>query len=120
MRDAVIALLLLAGSGLMLLAAVAIVRFPDLYARMQGSTKASTLGIVFLALAASLHFGDLAVSARAAAIVIFVFLTAPVAAHVMGRAAHIIGVRAWEGTLFDDLRRDSLASSAENPGIEDG
>jgi multicomponent Na+:H+ antiporter subunit G len=108
-------LLLLAGSGLMLLAAVALVRFPDLYARMQASTKASTLGIVCLALAAALHFGNLAVSARAAAIVIFVFLTAPVAAHVMARAAHIVGVRAWEGTLFDDLRRDSLGAETENP-----
>ena len=119
MTDYLTGILLLAGSGLMLLAAVAVVRFPDLYARMQAATKSSTLGIVCLALAAAMHFGNLAVSARAAAIVIFVFLTAPVAAHVMGRAAHIVGVRAWEGTLFDDLRRDSLETSAEDPRMVD-
>lgn len=111
LREWLTVALLLVGSGLMLLAAVAIVRFPDLYARMQASTKASTLGVTCLALAASIHFGSLAISARAAAIVSFVFLTAPVAAHVLGRAAHTIGVALWEGTLFDDLRRDSLAAT---------
>ncbi len=115
LREWLTVALLLLGSGLMLLAAVAIVRFPDLYARMQASTKASTLGIACLALAAAVHFGSLAVSVRAGAIVIFVFLTAPVAAHVLGHAAHVIGVPLWDGTLFDDLRRDSMAP-AENLG----
>lgn len=98
----------------MLLAAVAIVRFPDLYARMQASTKASTLGVACLALAVAIHFGSLGVSARAGAIVVFVFLTAPVAAHVVGRAAHVVGVELWEGTLFDDLRRDEARRQAHD------
>ena len=106
MRALITIMLLAAGSGLMLLSAVAVVRFPDFYSRMQASTKASTLGIACLALAAAVHFGSLAITSRAIAIVVFVFLTAPVAAHVIGRAAHVVGVELWNATLFDDLRRD--------------
>ena len=115
MRAWITIALLVAGSGLMLLSAVAMVRFPDLYARMQTSTKASTLGIACLALAAAVHFGSLVITSRAIAIAVFVFLTAPVAAHVIGRAAHMAGVELWSGTLFDDLRRDQEEFTKADP-----
>lgn len=119
MRAWITITLLAAGSGLMLLSAVAVVRFPDFYARMQASTKASTLGIVCLALATAVHFGSLAITSRAIAIVVFVFLTAPVAAHVIGRAAHVVGVELWNGTLFDDLRRDQEELANADPPTPD-
>ena len=115
MRIWVTIALLAAGSSLMLLSAVAVVRFPDFYARMQASTKASTLGIACLALAAAVHFGSLAITSRALALVVFVFLTAPVAAHVIGRAAHMVGVELWSGTSFDDLRRDQDEFAKADP-----
>ena len=92
------------GAVLMLLAALGVVRMPDLFSRMQAATKASTLGVGCMMLAVAVHFADLAVTTRAVLIVAFVFLTAPVSAHMIGRAAYYVGVPLWEGTTLDELR----------------
>jgi len=47
---------------------------------------------------------DLAVTIRAALTILFFFLTAPVAAHMIGRAAYFVGVPLWRGTIIDELR----------------
>jgi multicomponent Na+:H+ antiporter subunit G len=104
MKEAVVIFLMLAGSGFMLLAAIGIVRMPDLFLRMQTATKASTLGIACMMLAVAVHFPGLDVAARALLIVAFFFLTAPVAAHVIARAAYLIGVRLWDRTVVDEMR----------------
>lgn len=88
----------------MLLAAIGLVRMPDLFTRMQPATKAATLGAFCMLSSVAVHFGDIAVSARAAAAIIFIILTAPVAAHMIGRAAYFVNVPLWEGTLEDELR----------------
>lgn len=88
----------------MLLAAIGVFRMPDLFSRMQTSTKASTLGSGFLLLALSLHFAKLSVTARALAGWAFLLLTAPVAAHLVARAAYLMGIPLWEGTLKDELK----------------
>jgi multicomponent Na+:H+ antiporter subunit G len=92
------------GATVMLLAAVGVLRMPDLYSRMQAATKASILGAGCLLLAAAVHFADLAITARAVSIIVFIFLTAPVSGHMIGRAAYFVGVPLWEGTVFDELR----------------
>lgn len=104
MKDGLTAALLLLGSAFMLLAAVGLVRMPDLFTRMQPATKAATLGVGFAMVAVALHFGDVGVTTRALAAVAFVVLTAPVAGHVIGRAAYRVGVPLWEGTIVDELR----------------
>lgn len=92
------------GSLFMLLAAVGIVRMPDLFGRLQAATKAATLGIGLVLTAVAVHFWDLGVTTRAAATVAFVFLTGPVGAHMIARAAYFVAVPLWEGTLTDELR----------------
>jgi multicomponent Na+:H+ antiporter subunit G len=92
------------GAVLMLLAAVGMVRMPDLYSRMQSATKASTLGVGCTMLAVAIDFSDLAITTRVALIVAFVFLTAPISAQMIGRAAYYVGVPLWEGTTLDELR----------------
>jgi multicomponent Na+:H+ antiporter subunit G len=94
------------GSAFMLIAAFGIVRLPDLFTRMQAATKASTLGIVCMALSAVAHFGLARVGVQAVLIILFMFLTAPVAAHVLSRAAYRTGVPLWERSVRDELRRD--------------
>ena len=96
--------LLLVGASFMLVAGVGVVRMPDLFTRMHASTKSATMGVSCVMLGAALHFGDLAIAARALAVVLFMLVTAPVAAHMIGRAAYLSGVPLWEGTLSDDLR----------------
>lgn len=102
--ELVMAALLLAGSTFLLLAAVGIIRMPDLYSRLQAAAKASSLGVGLVVVALAVHFSDTDIIVRSLLVVAFLFLTTPVAAHVIGRAAYFIGVPMWEGTLFDELR----------------
>ena len=98
------AVLLVVGSLFMLLAALGILRLPDLFMRLQAATKASTLGVGCMLLSAALHFHDLAITTRAVLIIAFFCLTAPVGAHMIARAAYAIGVPLWLGTITDELR----------------
>ena len=86
MNEALSAALMILGAAFALLAGAGVVRMPDLFMRMQAATKASTLGIGCIVLAVAVHFGELGVATRALATIIFVFLTAPVAAHMIARA----------------------------------
>lgn len=103
MIEILVILLLLIGSLFMLLAAVGILRMPDLYMRIGTSTKASTLGLVCILTAVAVHFAEMGMATRAIATVIFVLLTAPVAAHMIGRAAYVVGVPLWDRTIVDEL-----------------
>lgn len=95
---------MLIGAAFMLIAALGVVRFPDLFMRLHASTKSATLGVGCLMVAAALRFGSLSVTTRAAAVIFFICVTAPVGAHVLGRAAYLARVPLWNGTLSDDLR----------------
>ncbi|MGM0913161.1 MAG: monovalent cation/H(+) antiporter subunit G [Pseudomonadota bacterium] len=96
--------LILIGALFMLLAALGVVRLPDLLTRMHATTKAATLGATLIMLAVALHFAQVAVVARAFGVILFIMMTAPVAAHVIGRAGYFVGSRLWEGTLKDELK----------------
>lgn len=104
MADLVVAALFAIGALFILLAAVGVVRMPDLFIRMSCSTKAATLGVTACVLGAAVHFGDAGVAARALAGALFLLVTAPVAAQVIGRAAYLLGVPLWRGTAADALR----------------
>ena len=96
-------LLFLIGTFFMVLAGIGLLRMPDLFLRMSAATKASTLGAGFILLAAAIYFDDLGTTSRALATIVFIFLTAPIAAHRIGRAAYFDGVPLWPGTQRDDL-----------------
>ena len=106
MTNVVIAVMWLSGSGFALLAAVGVLRMPDVFTRMQASTKASTLGLGCLLIGAALQMGDVGSLIRVASIGAFVFLTTPVAGHVIARASYIAEISLWEGTVLDERRRD--------------
>ena len=107
MMEIVIALLWLAGALFALLGAVGVLRMPDVFTRMQASTKASTLGLGCLLIGAALQMGDFGSFIRVLSIGAFVLLTTPVAAHVIARASYFADVRLWEGTVLDERRRDA-------------
>lgn len=103
MTDWIILLLMATGTLFILLAAVGIVRMPDLYLRISVTTKAATLGTGLVLMAAAWHFRDTAVTARILAIILFIFLTAPVGAHLIGRASYFVGVPMWRRSVIDQL-----------------
>jgi multicomponent Na+:H+ antiporter subunit G len=110
MTDVVTAILWLGGSAFALLAAVGLLRMPDVFTRMQASTKASTLGLGCLLVGAALQMGDFASLIRIASIGAFVLLTTPVSGHVIARAAYYADVPLWEGTVLDERKRDSAGA----------
>ena len=109
--------LVVLGVLLMFLAAVGVWRMPDVYTRAQASAKAGTLGIGCVLLALALHFGEVGITARAALVVVFLFLTAPVSAHMLARAAYTVGVPLWRETHPDELsgQYDTATHSLRSP-----
>lgn len=104
MIDVLTALMWIVGSLFALLAAAGVLRMPDVFTRMQASTKASTLGLGCLLFGAALQLGDLASAIRLVSIGAFLLLTTPVSAHVIARASYRAGVRLWSGTVLDERR----------------
>jgi multicomponent Na+:H+ antiporter subunit G len=88
-------LFMLMGVFFITVAGLGILRMPDLYTRMHASTKAGTIGLGLLMVAVALHFQDLASVSRAVAIMIFLVLTAPVAAHLLGKSMLDKGYKMW-------------------------
>jgi multicomponent Na+:H+ antiporter subunit G len=97
---------LIAGTFFCVVAVVGILRMPDVFLRIHTVSKASTLGVALLALATCLKFWgspDFApVATKCALIVIFLLLTAPVSAHLIGRAAKNRGNALSERTTLDE------------------
>ena len=104
MTEIIVIALMVVGCALMLLAGVGIVRMPDLFTRMHVATKSATLGVGCVMVAIAIFFGDLAVFTRALLVILFFFLTAPVGAHLIGRAGYIVGTPLWPGTKWDELK----------------
>lgn len=120
MIDILTSLTWIAGAGFALLAAFGVLRMPDVFTRMQASTKASTLGLGCLLIGAALQLGDFASVIRAVSIVAFILLTTPVAAHVIARAAYLAEVPLWEGTVLDERRRDAHRVAQGRPPASSG
>jgi multicomponent K+:H+ antiporter subunit G len=86
--EAVISALLLIGAFFVLVAAIGLARLPDFFTRLHAPTKAATLGVGGLLLASIVYFtsrGD--ASIHEVAITLFVFVTAPLAANLLAKAA---------------------------------
>jgi multicomponent Na+:H+ antiporter subunit G len=115
--------LLLVGALFVLVAALGVVRLPDLLMRMHAATKAGTLGAGLLLIAIAVSSPETSVVARAVATIVFLLLTAPVAAHLIARAAYYTGEAAlWEHTCVDELATaiDEGTPAAESPRPAEG
>ena len=109
--DFVTATAWLAGAAFALLAAVGVLRMPDVFTRMQASTKASTLGLGCLLVGAAIQMADFGSSIRLMSIAAFVLLTTPVAGHVIARASYFADVPLWKGTVLDERRQHARRES---------
>lgn len=111
------AILLLLGTGFTLIAAIGLVRLPDFYTRMHAPTKAGTVGVSSIAAAAALTLpGDPVEIALKGALIIFLFfVTAPIGAHMLARAARAAGVPAAPCTHIDELPPAPRQAATEDP-----
>lgn len=112
MTEILTALLVLAGGLFALAAALGVLRLPDVLIRMHASTKAGTLGCGLILTAVAIHFGETGIVARAVAAIVFLMLTAPVAAHMIGRAAYRTGVPLWKDMVIDEYAEPSCREAA--------
>lgn len=111
--DIVTAALLLAGSVLALVAAIGLHRLPDLYARMHAATKPATLGLALCLTAAIIAVDGIDTRTKLALAIALQFLTAPTAAHLLGRAAHEHRVEQSPHTVIDELGEPNPTTDAE-------
>lgn len=121
MSEIIAGALLLVGAAFLLLAAVGLLRMPDLFTRMSAATKGTTLGVGCMLLAVGVYFPGIGITTRAIAGIGFFFITGPVAAHMIARAAYFVGVPLWSGTVRDDLqgRYDPLTHKLERNRMEE-
>jgi multicomponent Na+:H+ antiporter subunit G len=117
MSDIVATIAVLLGTALGVLSAVGVLRMPDAYIRLQVASKTSSLGIALLMLGVAAHFDAISVTIRALLVVVFLFLTAPVAAHVICRAAYLSGVPLAAATELDELAGAYDAESGRLAGV---
>jgi multicomponent Na+:H+ antiporter subunit G len=104
--DALISGLLLFGLFFLLTGTLGLLRLRDVYSRMHATTKSTTLGVTGVLLAALLYLRFLGLSSGLKEILIlgFLFLTAPVGAHMIARAAYWAGVSLWQGGVVDEFK----------------
>lgn len=110
-----VALLLLFGAFLMFLTGLGLYRMPDIFTRMHAATKGASLGVAFLLLAAIFVFREPVIVTKALVTIVFIFLTAPVAAHLIGRAAYARRTPLWDRSVVDEGRDHIAAAESQDP-----
>ena len=83
-----------------------LIRLPDVYNRLQASTKCVTLGTASILFGLFLFNGFSAAGIKAILCIVFIILTAPVSAHALSRAAHRSGVKLWDKSVCDKYAED--------------
>ncbi|MFV0338798.1 MAG: monovalent cation/H(+) antiporter subunit G [Chthoniobacterales bacterium] len=100
----IINILALAGAFFIFVAGLGIFRLSDIFLRMHAATKASSLGLGLLLLALILVVPELGVAIKASLMILFIFLTSPIAAHMIGRAAYFHNTPMADNTKLDELK----------------
>ncbi|WP_299087355.1 monovalent cation/H(+) antiporter subunit G [uncultured Metabacillus sp.] len=103
----IVGFLVLLGALFSLVAAIGVVRLPDTYTRNHAASKSSTLGVLSILLGLFMYYLliDHHVSARVLLGIVFVFITSPVAGHLIMRAAYNTGVPLWAKSVRNDLKK---------------
>ena len=103
-REIMVSLFLLMGGILSLVAVAGVLRMPDIFTRMHAATKVGTVGVSSITIGLMIHFGSITVISRGILVIAFFLLTAPVAAHMIARAAYRSGVSLWILTRIDEWK----------------
>lgn len=117
--DVAAAVCLLSGAFLAFAAGVGVVRFPDLLARMHAGTKPQVLGLILLLAGEALRVRNLQVLGMLVLIAVFQLMTAPVAAHMVGRAGYRTGKVRSDLLALDELTDDQAAGGVPG-GVPSG
>lgn len=117
LREIASSCLILLGVVFMLISSIGILRLPDFYIRMSAITKGATLGVGLILLGMAIYFNQADIFFKVFIIITFIFITAPVAAHVIARTAVHNRVPFWKETnlqAFQDYLKDHVGTEEEN------
>jgi multicomponent Na+:H+ antiporter subunit G len=107
--DVVACVLIGIGLAFDLLGAIGLVRLPDVYCRLQATTKCVTVGTCFIVIGVAVWafaHGHASMGVKALLCAGFVLLTSPVGAHAIARGAHKSGVHLWEKSVINQYEED--------------
>ncbi len=95
-QDAITALFIILGTGLILSASVGLVKMPDFFCRTHALGNAMTLGITFILLGAWIAMGTGSVGFKIAVAIVFQLMTIPVSSHILGKVAYLKKIPRWK------------------------
>ena len=101
MSDIIGYILIIVGVLFNIFGCIGLVRFPDVYNRLQASTKCVTLGTILLLVGVAVADGSGAMAAKAIICAVFILITSPTAAHAIAKGAYASGVKLWENSVVD-------------------
>lgn len=94
-RELFISVFLVTGSLFILVASIGLLRMPDIYTRMHAATKATSWGIMLILVGVMIYFPTTAIIIKSLLIIIFLYLTTPVAANLLGKTSLEMGIPVW-------------------------
>ena len=107
MTDIIGYILIIIGILFDIFGCIGLVRFPDVYNRLQASTKCVTLGTILLLVGVAVISGLGPTSTKAIICAVFILITSPTAAHAIAKGAHASGVPLWENSVVDKYAEES-------------
>ena len=117
MRDAIVIALAAIGLAFSLSGAVGILRMPDVYSRIQCSSKTITMGALPALIALVVGMGPISsYGSRALLVAVLLLIVNPVASHALARAAYKTGVPMWRGAVVDQVRQQAGAGEQAGTG----
>lgn len=104
--------LLVIGLVFNIIGCIGLIRFPDIYNRLQATTKCITMGTCSVLVGTMILSGQSGIVTRCILCMVFILITSPTAAHALARASHAFGVKLWDKSVVDKYTED------RHPGIE--
>lgn len=105
MREEIGLVIIAVGVLFDLLGCVGMVRFPDIYNRLQAGTKCVTLGVCLILIGAIIMGDSTPIRLKALLCMVFILITSPTAAHALACAARDSGIKLWEKSVVDQFER---------------
>lgn len=116
--DLIALVFVLCGAALSVAAGVGLVRFPDALSRLHAATKPQTLGLMFVLAAVALESRSWALLLTLAPVLVFQMLTAPISAHMVGRAGYRTGNLRRDVLIVDELE-EAIARASQEQAEQD-
>jgi len=108
MNETISAIFIAVGLVFNIFGCIGLLRFPDVYNRLQATTKCVTLGTCSILFGVVILKGLSSAGIKSLLAVVFILLTSPVAAHALARGAYKSGVKLWEKSVCDQYAEDEL------------